>query len=158
MNLMFPETNDIGVLQVTKTTNAAATSAYMSIKAGMPVQVLVHLKQAVGHATVISIYEDNDVAGTSGAVITETFEWWLVADLSTSDEKVRQTAAATFTVDSDATDKLLLINIFPKQLSATTTAIAIHNTASSQTTDFLTAFVVTNNTYKSQTPPTMLAD
>lgn len=154
----FPENCKVVVGQPPTTTNAAITGDYVSMKNVHKAWVVFVFKQAVSHQTVCSIYEDDDVAGSTGAAVTATMPVWYNNDISTNDTLTRGTDAATVTLAAGTTDQYVIMEVDPGILTAGDDCIAGHTTASSQSTDFVTILYVLEERYPSATPPTAITD
>lgn len=158
MSLGLPENYFPVLMQAATTTSSAITTSYFNIKGAMPVYVIFQLKQAATHATECKIYQATNVAGDGGVVLATSLKWWKVADIATSDVPVRATDAATLLATAGVTDQLIICQIDPGALSATTTAIAAYTAASSEATNFCTFLMINNTMYRSDSPPTALTD
>lgn len=65
-----------------KTTNAAITGAYVSLKNVNTATIIVNLTQAVGHATVVSLYQAQDVSRTGAKALSNNVPVWANEDVT----------------------------------------------------------------------------
>ena len=98
---------------------AVATSLPISLKdVSGKLYVLCNVYPAGGAAMALVPQTDALVAFGSAAVLTVAQRIWYVADASTTDLLVEQTAAVNFTTDADANPKLVIFEIDPATLAA----------------------------------------
>ncbi|WP_242951289.1 hypothetical protein [Clostridium kluyveri] len=81
-----------------KTTNAAITSDYVTLKNVITATVIVNLAQTIGHETQISLYQSQDVEGTGAKPLVNNVPILANEDVSVSDKLVRQQDGVSFTV------------------------------------------------------------
>ena len=110
--LIFPVEATAGPV----TTNGGVTGDNISLKDALNVWVVCHLKQAVGHATAITLKKGTVVATCVTALGVNVPIWY--GNVSTSsDALARQTDAAAFTLDVGVTgDVIVVFQVDPAQL------------------------------------------
>lgn len=139
------------------TTNGAATSRGVSLKNVIRAQVIVNLKQAVGHATVISLRQA-DVIALSNTATGPTVPNWKNEDCVTNDTLVKNADAAAVTVAANAKSMQVIFDVDPRKLSSGNKVIYVTSSDSSQATNFMTVEVVLEPRYAGDTPPSFVLD
>lgn len=140
------------------TTNGGVTGAYISAKTGQMVTLIVALKQAVGHATAITLKEATDVSGTGVQTVANTMQVWSNLDTSASDTLVRRTDATGYTVTTAAKPMHVVFQINPAALSDGFDCIGFTVGDSSQATNFVSATWLIEDRYPQATPPSAIVD
>lgn len=144
------------------TSNGGVTCDYISMKHAHKVWIVVNAHQAVGHATTIQPRWATAVAGTSVANITNSVNWWLNADVSSTDTLAAQTAGTLGTFNVAATNQLMVIEIDPAAIIATAgdtfDCLGCVVADSSQATDFVQVTYIVDHRYPQTTPPTVITD
>ncbi len=138
------------------TTNGGATSRRVSCANAAKVTIIVDMKQAVGHATVLTLNQATAVTGGStktGPVVPN----WLNEDCVTNDTRVKKTAAATITVTNDVKSKQAIFEVDPMLLDNTYPYVFVTSSDSSQATNFMSAEAIVQQSYQQATPPTSVA-
>jgi hypothetical protein len=119
-----------------ETTNAGKTADYISVKNAEMVWVVIHLTQAVGHATAFSIEKATDVAGTGSVPITTAVPIWYGNASTTSSQLTKQTDAVDFTIGVGVTgDAIIVFQIAPETLGTTFDCITAKAANSGQATN-----------------------
>jgi len=138
-----------------KTTNAAITSRYVSLKNGICAFVIVHLTQAVAHATPITLFQATDVSGTSAKAIASNVQVWANEDVAAGDALIRRTDGVGYTVTADVKNKMVVFQIEPERLDINNgfTTIQARIGASSQVTNFASVEILIDAKYEQSTPP-----
>src|SRR5512139_2770662 len=95
MSFSLPQSCKIVQLAQPRTTNGGFTTDAVSLKNTLKAWLIVHLTQAVGHATAITPRQATDVAIGTNAVIPAV-PIWADEDVAASDALVEQTAAANY--------------------------------------------------------------
>lgn len=143
-----------------KTTNAAITGAYISLKNVIRGAVVVNLTQAVGHATEILLYEAKDVSGTDAKLITKNVPVWANEDVSLGDSLIRKTDGVSYTVEDTAKNKQVVFHIDPARLDVNDgfTCLNVRVGASSQETNFASAEFILDSKYAGDIPSSVVVD
>lgn len=119
-----------------ETTNGGKTTDYVSLKNAQMCWVVIHLKQAVGHATAFTIEKATDVAATGTTAITNAVPIWYGNVSTTSTQLARQTDAVSFTIDVGVTGNAYIIfQIDPASLGSTFDCICAKAASSGQASD-----------------------
>jgi hypothetical protein len=119
------------------TTNGAKVCDYISLKNAIKCWVVIHLTQAVGHATAFTIEKATDVAGTGSTAITVSVPIWYGNVSTSSNTLARQTDAVSFTIDVGVTGEAYIIfEIDPATLGGAFDCIVAKAASSSQATNF----------------------
>lgn len=137
-----------------KTTNAAITGTYISLKSVINATVVVNLTQAAGHATVISLYEAKDVLGTDAKPLTNSVPIWANEDVSSGDSLIRQTDGVSYTVANTAKNKQVVFHVDPARLDVNDgfTCLNVRIGASTQVTNFASAEFILDSKYAGDVP------
>lgn len=143
-----------------KTTNTAITGAYVSLKNVIRGAVVVNLTQAVGHATVISLYQAKDVSGTDAKPLTNSVPVWANEDVSLGDSLVRKTDGVSYTVGNTAKNKQVVFHIDPARLDVNDgfTCLNVRIGASTQATNFACAEFILDSKYAGEVPSSVVVD
>lgn len=143
-----------------KTTNAAITGAYVSLKNVNTATIIVNLTQAVGHATVISLYQAQDVSGTGAKAITNNVPVWANEDVSSGDSLIRKTDGVNYTVANTAKNKQIVFHIDPAKLDVNDgfTCLNVRIGASTQATNFASAEYILDSKYAGDVPSSVVID
>lgn len=143
-----------------KTTNAAITGDYVSLKNVINVTVIVNLTQAVGHATQISLYQAKDVTGTYAKALVNEVPIWANEDVSLGDTLIRQTNGVSYAVANTAKNKQVAFHVDPAKLDVNGgfTCLNVRIGASSQVTNFACAEFILDSKYAGETPSSAVVD
>lgn len=143
-----------------KTTNAAITGAYVSLKNVIRGAVVVNLTQAVGHSTQISLYQAKDVSGTDAKALTNSVPIWANEDVSSGDSLVRKTDGISYTVANTAKNKQVVFHIDPAKLDINEgfTCLNVRIGASTQATNFACAEYILDSKYAGDNPSSVVVD
>ncbi|WP_147564945.1 hypothetical protein [Clostridium tyrobutyricum] len=143
-----------------KTTNAAITGAYVSLKNVINATVVVNLTQAVGHATVISLYQAQDVSGTGAKTLSNNIPVWANEDVSSGDLLIRKTDGVSYTVANTAKNKQIVFHIDPAKLDINNgfTCLNVRIGASTQVTNFASAEYILDSKYAGDVPSSVVVD
>lgn len=138
MHPFCPESILPQTLHAPATTNGGFTTRYVSLKTALKAFLIVHLKQAVAHATAFTPVQASAVAGTGSKALSANTRIWANDAILTGTALTRQTDAKNFTVAATATDKTVVFEIDPADLDHVNGFDCIGLTAanSSQATDF----------------------
>jgi hypothetical protein len=118
------------------TTNGGVTCDYISVKNANRVYIVVHLTQAVGHATAFAPYRATAVAPTGGAVLANVVPIWYGNVSTSSNALTRQTDAVNYTIGVGVTGEAYIIfAIDPASLGATYDVLGLVIADSSQATN-----------------------
>lgn len=158
MAFSFPENIKTVVGKAPTTTNTAVTSDIVSLKGASKCWVELIFKQAVSHQTVITLYESDDVAGTTTSAISTTMPNWTNSDISTSDTLTHNSDSATVTLAAGATDQHVIMQVDPSILTDGYPCIYAYTSASSQPTDFVTILFHIETGYPGDQPPSAIID
>lgn len=147
MDNFLPHVPAIVALEPSTTTNAAITTPYINCAKALMIYFVCTLKQAAAHATVVSIYQATTSAGGSAKVIANAVPIWYSADISASSELTRATNAVSKTLSAVIADQVVVMQLDPAALDLTNDFdwAAIHTTASSEATNFLTVTAIVEN-------------
>lgn len=138
------------------TTNGGVTTDYVSLKNAVQAWIVVHLTQAVGHATLFSPYRATVVAGTDGAVLTNVVPIWYGNVSTSSNALTKQTSAVNYTIGVGVTGEAYIIfQIDPANLGGSYDCVALVVADSSQATNFVEATLWVLPKYASQTADQM---
>lgn len=138
------------------TTNGGATSRRVSVKGRAKVTIIVDLKQAAAHATVISLMQATAVTGGSTAA-GPSVPNWLNEDCAASDVRVKGTDAASVTVASAIKSKQVIFEVDPARLTDGYAYVYVTASDSSQATNFMNAQAILQESYQQASPPTAVA-
>jgi hypothetical protein len=141
-----------------ETTNGGKTADFVSMKNGHWLWIVVTLKQAVGHATAITVKRATHVAGTGETTLANNVQIWANEDTAASDTLVRQTDAKAHTVTNDIKSKQIVFGIDPVSLGAGYDVVTVTAADSSQATNFWSVTYLMATRYPSATPPTVVTD
>lgn len=143
-----------------KTTNAAITGAYVCLKNVIRGAVVVNLTQAVGHATVISLYQAKDVSGTDAKLLTNTVAVWANEDVSLGDSLTRKADGISYTVANTAKNKQVVFHIDSARLDVNEgfTCLNVRIGASTQVTNFASAEYILDSKYAGDIPSSVVTD
>lgn len=143
-----------------KTTNAAITGAYVSLKNVINATVVVNLTQAVGHETVISLYEAKDVSGTDAKPLTNSVPVWANEDVSLGDSLIRKTDGVSYTVSDTVKNKQVVFHIEPARLDMNEgfTCLNVRIGESTQVTNFASAEFILDSKYAGDVPSSVVKD
>ena len=160
MKICLPEYNKIVTALAPVTTNSATEGDYVSLRNAKRCSVVVSLTQAATHATAITIEQATVVAGTDSKAISVVVPIWANEDVATTDTLVRQTDAVSYTVDTAATNKLVIFQIDPSTLDVANgfDCINVQLAASSEATNFVSANYFLEAKYGMETGPSAIVD
>ena len=141
------------------TTNLALVGDYISLKNAQHVTIVVSLKQAVAHATSITIEKATAVGGTGATAITADVQIWANEDTAATDTLVRKTDALSYTVTNDIKNKQVVFKVDTASLDGDYDCLVVKIAASSQATNFASAVYYLGDLRFSQaTPPSAIID
>lgn len=154
----LPEKYNIVQGAAPQTTNSAITGKYVSMKNVIVAFVIVHLTQAVGHATQVSLFQAQDVSGTGAKALASNVPVWANEDTSASDALVRKTDGVSYSVAADVKNKTVVFQVEAERLDINNgfTTLQARIGASSQTTNFASVEIIADNKYEQQTPPSVV--
>ncbi|WP_373898830.1 hypothetical protein ACER0A_004790 [Haloimpatiens sp. FM7315] len=143
-----------------KTTNAAIIGAYVNLKNVINATVVVNLTQAVGHATVISLYQAKDVSGTDAKALSNNVPVWVNEDVSLGDSLLRKTDGVSYTVANTAKNKQVVFHIDPAKFDINEgfTCLNVRIGASTQATNFACAEFILDSKYAGDIPSSVVVD
>lgn len=143
-----------------KTTNTAITGRKISLKNALKFTAIIHLTQAVGHATVITPKQSQDVAGTGVKVLANNVFIAANEDVAASDAIVWKTPATSYTVAADVKSKIVMIEIPTQFLDMANgfDCISIDIGASAQATNFASILYVVDYRQSGLPKPTTYTD
>jgi len=140
------------------TTNGGSTADYVSLRNANWAWVIVNLKQAVGHATAITLNRATAVAPTGATTLATNVQVWLNEDTAASDTLVKQTDAKAVTVTNDVKSKQIVFGIDPATLGDTYDVITVVSADSSQATNFWEVTYLLETRFPQATPPAAITD
>jgi hypothetical protein len=158
MPFSYPEHIKTVVGKAPTTTNSAVTGDIVCLKNAINCWVEFIFTQAAAHATVCTIYESDDVAGTTTAAITATMPNWKNADISATDSLVQGTDAATVTLAATTKNQHVIVQVDPAVLSSGYDCIYGYTSASSQAANFVTILYHIETAYPQSNPPSAKID
>lgn len=139
------------------TTNGGATSRAFSTKNVLKAWIVVELKQAVGHATAISLRQSTTIAlGATAA--GPSVPNWLNEDCAASDAITRGTDAAAVTVTNDVKSKQIVFQVDPAKLTTGKPCVYVTAADSSQATNFMSVTAYVQPRYAGDAPPSFVLD
>lgn len=143
-----------------KTTNAAITGDYVSLKNVITGTIVVNLTQAVGHATQVSLYQAKDASGTGAKPLTNNVPVWANEDVSLGDSLIRQTDGVSYTVANTAKNKQVVFHIDSARLDVNDgfTCLNVRIGASTQVTNFACAEFILDSKYAGDVPSSVVVD
>ncbi|WP_270474428.1 hypothetical protein [Clostridium cochlearium] len=143
-----------------KTTNTAITGAYVSLKNVIRGAVVVNLTQAVGHATVISLYQAKDASGKDAKPLTNSVPVWANEDVSLGNSLIRKADGISYTVANTAKNKQVVFHIDPARLDVNEgfTCLNVRIGASTQVTNFTCAEFILDSKYAGDIPSSVVVD
>ena len=139
------------------TTNGGATSRGVSLKNAIRAFIVVDLKQAVGHATAISLRQAKEIALTNNAA-GPSVPNWKNEDCAASDALTKNADGASVTVTNDVKSKQVIFQVDPVKLSADYDVVYVTAADSSQATNFLSAVAYLVPRYAGDAPPSAVVD
>ena len=142
-----------------QTTNGALVGDYINLKncAGR-VFVELHFTQAVAHATVITIEQATDVAGTGSTPITVAVPIWSNVDTAAGDTWTARTAAVSYALPATAKNMMVLFQVDTGTLDAGYDCICVKTAASGQATNLVAAKYLIDNKYGGASAPSAIVD
>lgn len=143
-----------------KTTNAAITGAYVSLKNVINATVVVNLTQAVGHATVVSLYQAQDVSGKNAKPLTNSVPVSANEDVSLGDSLIRKADGINYIVANTAKNKQIVFHIDPARLDVNDgfTCLNVRIGASTQAANFASAEYILDSKYAGDIPSSVVVD
>jgi len=115
------------------TNNGAIVCDYISLKNAVRCWVVVHVTQAVGHATAFTIEKARAVAPTDSTAITNVVPIWYGNVSTSSNALAKQTDAVSYTMDVGVTGEAYIIfQVDPENLGGTYDCITCKSAASGQ--------------------------
>lgn len=141
-----------------ETTNSGKTADYVSVRNANWLWVIVELKQAVGHATAITLNRATAVAPTGGTTLATNVQCWLNEDCAATDTLVKQTDAKAVTVTNDVKNKQIVFGLDPATLGDTYDVVTVTAADSSQATNFWAVTYLLDTKFKQATPPSAIVD
>ena len=144
MNNFLPLVPQIVSLQAAVTTHSANTSDYINCAKAEMIYFACQLQNAGANATALSIYQATSSAGAGAKVIANAVAIFYNEDTEASSDLTQATAAVSYTVDADVKDKLVIFQLDPAALDLDNdfAFAAIHSTASSTATNFISVVAV----------------
>lgn len=139
------------------TTNGGATSRAVSLKNAIMAWIVVDLKQAVGHATAISLRQSTTIA-LGATAVGPTVPNWLNEDCVASDAITRGADAAAVTVTNNIKSKQIVFQVDPRKLTSGSPCVYVTSNDSSQATNFMNATVYIQPRYAGDAPPSFVLD
>lgn len=139
---MFNIPEDAFPVSATKpvTTNGGVTCDYIGVKNALRVFIVIHLTQAVAHATVFAPKRATAVDGTGAAVLTNVVPLWYGNVSTSTNALAKQTSAVNYTMGGAVTgDCYIIFEIDPPTLGSTYDVLGLTATDSSQATNFMEA-------------------
>lgn len=134
------------------TTNGGVTTDYVSLKNAVQAWIVVHLTQAVGHATAFAPYRATAVAPTGAAVLGNVVPIWYGNVSTSSNALAKQTSAVNFTIGVGVTGEAYIIfQIDPANLGGSYDCVGLVVADSSQATNFVEATLWVQPKYATQT-------
>jgi hypothetical protein len=139
------------------TTSGGAASRGVSLKNAIRAFIVVDLKQAVGHATAISLRQAKEIALTNNAA-GPSVPNWKNEDCVASDALTKNADGASVTVTNDVTSKQVIFQVDPVRLSADYNVVYVMAADSSQATNFMSAAAYLLPRYAGDAPPSAVID
>lgn len=143
-----------------KTTNAVIISDYVTLKGAITATVIVNLTQTAGHATQVSLYQAQDVEGTSAKSLVNNVTILVNEDVASNDTLVRQTDGVSFTVANTAKNKQIIFHVNPSKLDVNNgfCCLNVRLGASSQATNFASCEFILESKYPQEELPSAVID
>jgi hypothetical protein len=143
-----------------KTTNAAITGDYVSLKNAVAATVIVNLTQAAAHATQVSLFQAKDVSGIEAKALTLDVPIWTNEDVSSGDTLVRQSNGVNYQVANTAKNKQIVFHVDPAKLDINNgfTCLNVRIGASNQVTNFACAEYILESKYGGEVPASAIVD
>lgn len=144
-------------MTVCTTTNGGLTSGVVTLKGCIRAWIVVTLKQAVGHATVVSLRQSTTIAlgSTAAGPVSKA---WLNEDIAATDTAVEQTPAASVTVTNNIKSKQIIFEVDPAALTDGFPCVYISIGDSSQATNFANVEAFLEANFQQTTPPSAILD
>jgi hypothetical protein len=160
MLISMPEHCNIVQAAQPQTTNAAINSKYINLKNAVYACVFVHLTQAVGHATPISLFQAQDIAGIGAKALARNVPIWANEDAAATDQFVRQADGVSYAVLNNAKNKVIAFYVDPNKLDINNgfKTLQVRIGASGEATNFATIEVCVCSKYPQANPPSVLVD
>lgn len=157
MPFTLPEECKIVSLTSPITTNAEVTSDAVSLKNAHKAWIVVNLKQAATHATLLTLMQATDVAVGTNAVLATAVPIWYNDD-TTTDALTRATDAINYTTSASVADKMYVFEIDPATLTAGYDVVYLISAASSEATNIISTVVYLQSRYPGDQPPAAITD
>jgi hypothetical protein len=143
-----------------KSTNTAITGVFVSVKNVNTAAVIVNLTQAVGHATVVSLYQAQDVFGTGAKALSNNVPVWANEDATSGDSLIRKEDGVSYTVTNTAKNKQVVFHIDSAKLDINNgfTCLNLRIGASTQVTNFASAEYILDSKYAGDVPSSVVVD
>ena len=156
--ITLPEDYKVMVIAPTAAANGA-TYDIISCKNALKVWFIVMHQGTNDTDLTLSLVESTDVAGTTTTAVTATFPIYVDTNAGTaSDTLVKQTEAASYTVNTGVTtDQLVVIEWDPAKFSSGYDCIQLADTGGNAS-NYLTALAVIAPRYPQQSQVTAITD
>lgn len=156
-NYAFPQQFPSAQLLNPATDAAGRTSNYVSLKTAHKAWVVFHITQGNAATITLSILQAKDVSGTSSKALVNVARWWAALDEATTDVKVRQTDAVSYTTDAGVKNKTIIAEIDPAMLDLSNGFVTIAvSTGASNAANITSAQVYVSTRYKQDQPPSLI--
>lgn len=155
----IPEQFKVVQMAFPQTTNGGFTSDIISMKNAHKATVIIDVNQAVGHATVFTLRQSDDVAGSNTAAwAAATARIWVNEDVAASDTLVKASNGSAETLTNDIKKKQIVFEFDATELADGNDCFYFTASDSSQATNFASAVVLLHTRYPQATPPAAISD
>lgn len=135
------------------TSNGAVVSRRVNCANFHKVWLVAEMKQAVGHATAVTLKQATAVTGGSTATGPSS-QNWLNEDAAAADTLTKQANGTAITVTNDVKSKQLVFEVLPEDLASGKQYVYLDFADSSQATNLVSVVAYGLERYAQATPPT----
>ncbi|MGJ5163170.1 hypothetical protein [Bradyrhizobium sp. HKCCYLR1051] len=150
----LPQNLKIVPLLAPTTTNGGVDSRRVNTAGFHKVWLVAEMKQAAGHATVVTLRQATAVTGGSNAAGPAATQNWLNEDAAAADALTKNANANAVTVTNNIKSKQVVFEVLPEDLTAGSPYVYLNFSDSSQATNFVSVTAYGHPRYTQATPPT----
>lgn len=155
--MSIPQATPAVQLLAPTTTNGGATSRGVNLKGALRAQIIVDLKQAAAHATVVSLKQATTMALSTNSA-GPSVPNWKNEDTAASDAVVKNSDANSVTVASAIKSMQVIFDVDPRHLTAGSHVVYVTASDSSQATNFMNVSVIVEPRYAGDGAPSLVID
>jgi hypothetical protein len=143
-----------GISPVTDT--AARTADYVCLKNCRRAWAVIEITGGAATAVALDSYQASAADASDETVLVNTQRWWMNADVSATDTLVAQTAAISYDTAATATNKIVVVEFDPVQLTSGLDWITI-KTGGDSASNLVSLTWILDTDFMQATPPTAIA-